>query len=225
MAVVLDRSQRDAVYRLVVRDLPDVGEIARALEAGNVAVAQRLRRRFDEDVLLLDLLDWGECGGRESYEIPLPAVQAEAIFARLYAGIMGEIEVAVSGLLDRPVGRAIEAASICIGVVRRLRAEGAAGSVRGAASSGMRLVMATPKHSPAHQALGRAVRWSRARQGLSQEELAHQCGLHRNYVGAVERGEINATFRVLRKLAGGLRMPLSKLIAEGEAIEHETRAG
>ncbi len=81
--------------------------------------------------------------------------------------------------------------------------------------------MATPKHSLAHQALGRAVRWSRARLGLSQEELGYQCGLHRNYVGAVERGEINPTFRVLRKFARGLQMPLSELVDVGERVEAE----
>jgi transcriptional regulator with XRE-family HTH domain len=83
--------------------------------------------------------------------------------------------------------------------------------------------VATPKHSLAHQALGRAVRWSRARLGLSQEELGYQCGLHRNYVGAIERGEINPTYRVLRKLARGLQMPLSELVDTGERIEGDRR--
>jgi DNA-binding XRE family transcriptional regulator len=61
-------------------------------------------------------------------------------------------------------------------------------------------------------ALGRAVRELRARRGFSQEQLGERSGLHRNYVGAVERGEINATFRVLMKLARGLQVPFSELI-------------
>jgi transcriptional regulator with XRE-family HTH domain len=81
--------------------------------------------------------------------------------------------------------------------------------------------MASPKHSPEHQALGRAVRWARARSGLSQEELGFRARLHRNYVGAIERGEINPTYRVLLKLGEGLDMPPSKLLAEGETIEAE----
>jgi transcriptional regulator with XRE-family HTH domain len=81
--------------------------------------------------------------------------------------------------------------------------------------------MATRKHSPAHQALGRAVLWSRVRQDLSQEELGFRARLHRNYVGAIERGEINATFKVLLKLARGLQMPLSELVAEAEEIKRE----
>jgi DNA-binding XRE family transcriptional regulator len=62
-------------------------------------------------------------------------------------------------------------------------------------------------------ALGRAVRELRARHGLSQEQLGHRCGLHRNYVGAVERGEVNTTFRVLLQLCHGLRLPFAELIA------------
>jgi predicted transcriptional regulator len=122
MAVVLDRAQRDAVYRFVVLDLPDLGDIARELEHGNPAAAQRLRRRFDEDVQLLDLLDWGEKGERESYEIAMPREEAEAIFTRLYARIMNDIEEAVSALLEHPVGEALKAAGICTRVVRSLRA-------------------------------------------------------------------------------------------------------
>ena len=67
-------------------------------------------------------------------------------------------------------------------------------------------------HSPDHARLGRAVRELRARRGLSQEELGFRAGLHRNYVGAIERGEINPTFRVLLKLERGLQLPLSEII-------------
>jgi len=67
-------------------------------------------------------------------------------------------------------------------------------------------------HSADHARLGRAVRELRARRGLSQEELGFRAGLHRNYVGAIERGEINPTFRVLLKLERGLQLPLSEII-------------
>jgi transcriptional regulator with XRE-family HTH domain len=58
-------------------------------------------------------------------------------------------------------------------------------------------------------ALGRAVRELRARRSLSQEALGFAADVHRNYVGAIERGEINATFRILLRLIRGLRVPLS----------------
>jgi len=70
--------------------------------------------------------------------------------------------------------------------------------------------------SPEHTALGRAVRITRAINGLSQEEVGHRGGLHRNYVGAIERGEINPTFRVLLKLERGLAIPLSELMERYE---------
>ncbi len=81
--------------------------------------------------------------------------------------------------------------------------------------------MSAKKHSPEHQALGRAVLVARARQAVSQDELGARSGLHRNYIGAMERGEINATFAVLLKLARGLDMPLSRLIAEAEQVQQE----
>jgi ribosome-binding protein aMBF1 (putative translation factor) len=72
--------------------------------------------------------------------------------------------------------------------------------------------------SEQHRALGHVVRYTRARRGLSQEELGFRARLHRNYVGALERGEINPTFRVLLKLAKGLDLPLSELIREQEQV-------
>lgn len=60
--------------------------------------------------------------------------------------------------------------------------------------------------------LGRAVREVRARRGWSQEELGYQSGLHRNYVGSLERGSVNPTFTTLMKVAGGLGVPLSALL-------------
>jgi transcriptional regulator with XRE-family HTH domain len=66
---------------------------------------------------------------------------------------------------------------------------------------------------PQQRALGRAVREIRARRGLSQEGLGFAAGLHRNYVGAMERGELNSTFRTLLSFAAGLDVPMSELVA------------
>lgn len=62
------------------------------------------------------------------------------------------------------------------------------------------------------RALGAAVRELRGRRGFSQEELGFRGRLHRNYVGAIERGEINPTLRVMLKLCDGLMVPLAELI-------------
>ncbi len=88
--------------------------------------------------------------------------------------------------------------------------------------SGRRLTPTCPhaKRTPELHAFGRSVRGLRARRDLSQEELGFRSGLHRNYVGAIERGEINPTFRVLLKLSRGLDMPLSEI-----AQRYETHRG
>jgi transcriptional regulator with XRE-family HTH domain len=41
----------------------------------------------------------------------------------------------------------------------------------------------------------------RARLALSQEALADRCGLHRTYIGAIERGERNLTLKTLGQIA------------------------
>ena len=66
--------------------------------------------------------------------------------------------------------------------------------------------------SAKYRAFGRAVREARARRGLSQETLGFAAGLHRNYVGAVERGEINPTFASLLRISHGLDVALSVLV-------------
>lgn len=62
------------------------------------------------------------------------------------------------------------------------------------------------------RAFGRAVLESRARRALSQEELAARAGLHRNYVGSWERGELNPTFGSMLRLVRGLDIRLSELL-------------
>lgn len=79
------------------------------------------------------------------------------------------------------------------------------------------------RSSREHVALGRAVRELRARRGLSQDQLGLRSRLHRNYVGAIERGELNPTFRVLNKLATGLCLPLSELLSVFERHATEMR--
>lgn len=51
---------------------------------------------------------------------------------------------------------------------------------------------------------GARVRQARLDLGWSQEELAFRSGLHRTYVGAVERGERNVALLNLCKLAAAL---------------------
>jgi transcriptional regulator with XRE-family HTH domain len=50
-------------------------------------------------------------------------------------------------------------------------------------------------------ALGIALRRLRLERDLSQERLSLEAGLHRNYVGRVERGELSPTFEPLVAIA------------------------
>ena len=62
--------------------------------------------------------------------------------------------------------------------------------------------------------LSRNIRRLRGNMGLSQEELAYKCGLHRTYVGAVERGERNITLSSLELLASALNVDIPTLLSE-----------
>lgn len=56
--------------------------------------------------------------------------------------------------------------------------------------------------------IGAVLRQRREALGLSQEELADLSGLHRTYIGGIERGERNITVRSLSKIAGALQLKL-----------------
>jgi transcriptional regulator with XRE-family HTH domain len=58
---------------------------------------------------------------------------------------------------------------------------------------------------------GRAVRERRKVLGLSQEEFADLCGLHRTYMGGVERGERNISLINVEKIARALDISLVRL--------------
>lgn len=67
-------------------------------------------------------------------------------------------------------------------------------------------------------ALGKAVRELRKAKDYSQESFADAVGLHRTYMGAVERGEQNLTLKNLVRVAKTLGIKPSKLLAEAEKL-------
>lgn len=63
--------------------------------------------------------------------------------------------------------------------------------------------------------VGLNVRRYRLEKGLSQEGLAHECGLHRTYISGVERGIRNPTVLVLQQIATALDIATSRLLEVG----------
>ena len=60
---------------------------------------------------------------------------------------------------------------------------------------------------------GVRVRQLRTDRGWSQEAFADLCGLHRTYIGSVERGEQNISLENIQKLAATLGISLAELFA------------
>jgi transcriptional regulator with XRE-family HTH domain len=66
--------------------------------------------------------------------------------------------------------------------------------------------------NPQLKKFGEQVRNFRKARGLSQEELAELAGLHRNYIGGIERGERNVALLNILRLAKALEISPSDLL-------------
>lgn len=63
--------------------------------------------------------------------------------------------------------------------------------------------------------LGRNLRTYRVQRGLSQESFAELLGVHRTYMGGVERGERNLTLKSLERIAQVIRVDPLLLLRPG----------
>lgn len=68
----------------------------------------------------------------------------------------------------------------------------------------------------ARAALGRAVAARRHELGLTQEQLALRAGLHQRWLSNIETGKRNPSYLSLRRLAAGLGLSGSELLARAE---------
>jgi transcriptional regulator with XRE-family HTH domain len=71
-----------------------------------------------------------------------------------------------------------------------------------------------------HEAFGKVLRALRAERGLSQEALALEAGIQRNYVSLIERGINQPTITTIFKLASALDERPSALVA---LVEEKTQ--
>ena len=57
------------------------------------------------------------------------------------------------------------------------------------------------------------VRQRRGELDMTQQQLAELSGLHRNYIGGIERGERNPSLTQIVRLAAGLRLASGELLS------------
>ncbi len=69
-------------------------------------------------------------------------------------------------------------------------------------------------HNPTDRArlksLGKRIKEMRSERSISQEELAELAGVHRTYVGMIERGEKNVTILTAHKISTALEISISE---------------
>jgi transcriptional regulator with XRE-family HTH domain len=65
--------------------------------------------------------------------------------------------------------------------------------------------------------LAENIKLFRKEQKLSQDELAALCGLHRTYIGSVERKERNVTLSTLEIISGALGVSVPVLLVRQES--------
>ncbi|MFT4243485.1 MAG: helix-turn-helix transcriptional regulator [Acidovorax sp.] len=64
--------------------------------------------------------------------------------------------------------------------------------------------------------LGQRIRELRARNGITQEELAERCDMFRTYLSRIESGRANPTLTALHGLADGLQVSVPELLSPPE---------
>jgi transcriptional regulator with XRE-family HTH domain len=83
--------------------------------------------------------------------------------------------------------------------------------------------LASVSAAPAFKlALGVAAKARRDELGRTQETVANDSGLHQRWISNVENGKRNPSYASLRRLAAGLDLTASQLIARAEQIERDT---
>lgn len=66
------------------------------------------------------------------------------------------------------------------------------------------------------QRFGNTVRTFRKQLGISQEQLAERAGLHRTYIGSIERGEQNISLLNIEKVANALGISIATLLQDNQ---------
>lgn len=77
---------------------------------------------------------------------------------------------------------------------------------------------------PVKRRFGRRIRALREAKGWSQEGFAEECGLHRTYIGGIERGERNVGLVNVERIALALGVSIADLFIEKTGAGKISRA-
>jgi transcriptional regulator with XRE-family HTH domain len=80
------------------------------------------------------------------------------------------------------------------------------------------LPVCTAVEGDLQRTVGRNLRAHRLALGLSQEDLADRLGVHRTYMGGVERGERKLTLKSLERLAGCMGVDPRAMLDPGRDV-------
>lgn len=75
-----------------------------------------------------------------------------------------------------------------------------------------------------HAALGDAIRTSRQKLGLSQEELASQADIHITHIGGLERGVRNPSYATILRLSRALKVRPGELVSLADELRDGVRS-
>ncbi|HEU5063981.1 MAG TPA: helix-turn-helix transcriptional regulator [Solirubrobacterales bacterium] len=78
-----------------------------------------------------------------------------------------------------------------------------------------------PRRDDPQIGLGKAIRKLRTESHLSQETLGHRADIHPTWISHIESGRINPTWGNVRRIANGLKVPLSQLADLAEDLERK----
>jgi hypothetical protein len=120
MAITLDHSQRDGVHQFVLHDLGNLGELALALGQGEVHRAQDLRKRFEEDLRLLDEIGWEKKADRNEYLVRMDFDELRSVFTRLRELTTEVINEAMTEFANQMLKEAFSVGETCAVVLGQL---------------------------------------------------------------------------------------------------------
>lgn len=120
MYMTINRTDRDAIYEGLLTDLTAIGDIFGHLQADEPVEAERLWRRFEVELRLLDGLGWEKEPEAERFELTMPARELRPVVERVYWSAVGSLADHPEELVDEAIYALRAATSACPEILARL---------------------------------------------------------------------------------------------------------